>query len=89
MVLPNTGMDVEVRGSTCLRTRALRFEPRIVSDVTAIGSVVDGSFVSQLMFAIGRFGFLSRLQKTVFIERRPRYARNSCWSSGRLRSAIV
>ena len=83
------GMDVEVRGSPLVSGPAL-FVSNHVSylDVTAIGSVVDGSFVSRADVRDWPiFGYLSRLQKTVFIERRPRYARQQLLElSGRLRS---
>ena len=82
-------MDVEVRGSPLVSGPAL-FVSNHVSylDVTAIGSVVDGSFVSRADVRDWLiFGFLSRLQKTVFIERRPRYARQQLLElSGRLGS---
>jgi len=71
------GMEVEVRGSALVSGPALFVSNHIsYLDVTAIGSVVDGSFVSRADVRDWPiFGYLSRLQRTAFIERQPRYAR--------------
>ena len=57
------GMDVEVRGSPLVSGPALFVSNHIsYLDVTAIGSVVDGSFVSRADVRDWPiFGFLSRL----------------------------
>ena len=71
------GMDVIVVGGSLVEGPAL-FVANHISylDVIAIGSVIDGSFVSRAdirQWPI--FGFLAMLQRTVFIERNPRHAR--------------
>ena len=71
------GMEIDVRGATLVSGPAL-FVSNHVSylDVTAIGSVVDGAFVSRADVRNWPiFGFLASLQRTIFIKRCPRYAR--------------
>ena len=71
------GMDVTVAGGSLVEGPALFVSNHIsYLDVIAIGSVIDGSFVSRAdirQWPI--FGFLATLQRTVFIERNPRHAR--------------
>ena len=71
------GMDVTVAGGSLVEGPALFVSNHIsYLDVIAIGSIIDGSFVSRAdirQWPI--FGFLATLQRTVFIERNPRHAR--------------
>ncbi len=71
------GMEIEIKGSSLVSGPALFVSNHIsYLDVTAIGSVVDGIFVSRADVRDWPvLGFLSRLQRTIFIERCPRYAR--------------
>lgn len=71
------GMEVVVYGRPLVKGPAL-FVANHISylDVAAIGSVVDASFISRgdvRNWPI--FGFLATLQRTVFVERKPRYVR--------------
>ncbi len=71
------GMDVSVAGGALVEGPALFVSNHIsYLDVIAIGSVIDGSFVSRADIRHWPiFGFLATLQRTVFIERNPRHAR--------------
>lgn len=81
------GMKIEVGGSPPVSGAALFVSNHIsYLDVTAIGSVVEGAFVARADLQDWPiFGFLSRLQRTIFIKRCPRYARQQMLElSGRL-----
>lgn len=71
------GMEVSVTGRPLVTGPALFVSNHIsYLDVIALGSVVDGSFVSRAdIRGWPIFGFLATLQRTIFIERNPRYAR--------------
>jgi 1-acyl-sn-glycerol-3-phosphate acyltransferase len=70
------GMDVIVTGGALVDGPALFVSNHIsYLDVIAIGSVIDGSFVSRADIRNWPvFGFLATLQRTVFIERNHRHA---------------
>jgi len=71
------GMEVTVSGKPLIEGPAL-FVANHISylDVTALGSVVDACFVSRADVRDWPiFGYLSTLQRTIYVERRPRYAR--------------
>ena len=71
------GMQLIVSGVPLVSGPAL-FVSNHVSyiDIAALGSVVDASFISRAdVRAWPVFGFLATLQRTMFIERKPRYAR--------------
>ncbi len=81
------GMKIEIKGASLVSGPALFVSNHIsYLDVTAIGSVVDGVFVSRADVRDWPvFGFLARLQRTIFIKRCPRYARQQLLElSGRL-----
>jgi 1-acyl-sn-glycerol-3-phosphate acyltransferase len=71
------GMDVFVTGGALVEGPALFVSNHIsYLDIIAIGSVIDGSFVSRADVRHWPVvGFLATLQRTVFIERNPRHAR--------------
>jgi 1-acyl-sn-glycerol-3-phosphate acyltransferase len=71
------GMDVLVTGAALVDGPALFVSNHIsYLDVIAIGSVIDGSFVSRADIRNWPvFGFLATLQRTIFIERNPRHVR--------------
>jgi 1-acyl-sn-glycerol-3-phosphate acyltransferase len=67
------GLRVEMRGVPA-ETKPVLFVANHSSylDIPVLGSIVEGAFVAKS--DVGRwplFGFLSRLQKTVFVDRRP------------------
>ncbi len=71
------GMEVTVSGRPLVKGPGL-FVSNHVSyiDIAALGSVVDASFVSRADVRNWPvFGFLATLQRTIFIERKPRYVR--------------
>lgn len=71
------GMEVEVRGCPLVAGPAL-FVANHISylDITALGSEVDASFVSRADIRDWPvFGYLSTLQRTIYIDRQPKYAR--------------
>ena len=71
------GMEVEVRGRPLVEGPAL-FVANHISylDITAIGSEVDASFVSRADIREWPiFGYLSTLQRTIYVDRQPKYAR--------------
>ncbi len=71
------GIDVAVRGRPFEGGPALYVANHVsYLDVSALGSVVNASFIARADVADWPvFGYLSRLQRTVFVERRARYAR--------------
>lgn len=71
------GMEVKVYG-TPITEEPVLFVSNHISylDITAIGSLVYGSFVARADLRDWPvFGFLATLQRTIFIDRRPRLAR--------------
>lgn len=71
------GMEVTVSGRPLVRGSAL-FVANHISylDIAALGSVVNASFISRADVRNWPvFGFLAKLQKTIFLERKPRYIR--------------
>lgn len=71
------GMTVRVHGEALAAGPVLYVANHIsYLDVAALGSVVDASFISRADVRDWPiFGYLSRLQRTIYIERQPRYAR--------------
>jgi 1-acyl-sn-glycerol-3-phosphate acyltransferase len=69
------GMDVLVTGEALVEGPTLFVSNHIsYLDVIAIGSVIDGSFVSRADIRHWPvIGFLATLQRTIFIERNPRH----------------
>lgn len=71
------GMDVKLHGNPIPQGPVL-FVSNHTSylDITAIGSVVYGNFVARGdLRSWPLFGYLATLQKTIFIDRQPRFAR--------------
>jgi len=70
------GIDVQQKGTISTRHPTL-FASNHVSywDITVLGSLVEGSFVAKSEVARWPFfGWLAKLQRTVFVERNPRKA---------------
>ena len=76
-------MEIEVRGPPHVSGAALFVSNHIsYLDVTAIGSVVDGTFVACAdLQDWAMFGFLARLQRTIFFSPARGMRDNRCWNS--------
>jgi 1-acyl-sn-glycerol-3-phosphate acyltransferase len=71
------GLDVQRRGAIAA-TRPVLFISNHTSylDITVLGSLIDASFVAKAEIAgWPLFGLLAKLQRSVFVERRSRHAR--------------
>ena len=69
------GLKVETRGAPCRGQGPVLFVANHCSylDITVLGSLIEGSFVAKSeVSGWPLFGFLAKLQQTVFIERRNR-----------------